>query len=519
MKKQLIALSICASLLACACSSSCPAGQDYDVTLSSLLDEMVDRDALTSYPSIPFKAAQVSSYDRRTVSPDEPGWWANDDGAGYERLDTVAGRYEKVMCDLKGPGAVTRIWMTTKEKFGTIRIYLDGAKKAQVVIPGYDMKRFPIDIPAGLSLTHTHYVPDMNGVGGNSFFLPIPYSSSCKITFEEPDITVKIPRYYHIGYRTYPEGTKVRTFSLNEAESLSEKIAAVSAELLSPSEQNAEYTKTAEGAVRPGKSISLNLEGNQKITKLTIRTANPESFDIVGIFDRVKTVSAPLAHFAGAGIGAPEVDGWWLEHKGKNIIVRFPMPFKNSAEIRLQNISKVASDASIQAESVSYDWNDKSLYCHVSHRAEKGIPVSPDYDSDDNLDWNFMTINGRGVYVGDLLSLNNHAIDWYGEGDEKIFVDGEKFPSFMGTGTEDYFNCSWAPVVPFLTPYGGAPRADEESSHGYNAFLRTRNLDNIPFNNNLTFDIEMLSWHPGTVDYNATSFWYGDLDSTANDRR
>ena len=95
-------------------------------------------------------------------------------------------------------------------------------------------------------------------------------------------------------------------------------------------------------------------------------------------------------------------------------------------------------------------------------------------------------------------------------------MDGEDFPSFMGTGTEDYFNCSWAPVVPFLTPYGGAPRADEASSHGYNAFLRTRILDNIPFKHSFKFDIEMSSWHHGTVDYNATSFWYGDASDTVN---
>lgn len=112
-----------------------------------------------------------------------------------------------------------------------------------------------------------------------------------------------------------------------------------------------------------------------------------------------------------------------------------------------------------------------------------------------------------------MLSLNNHAIDWYGEGDEKIFVDNDAFPSFMGTGTEDFYNCSWAPVVPFKTPYGGVPRADEDSSHGFNAFLRPRNLDVIPFNHRFVFDLEMLSWHTGTVDYNATAFWYGDANA------
>lgn len=75
-----------------------------------------------------------------------------------------------------------------------------------------------------------------------------------------------------------------------------------------------------------------------------------------------------------------------------------------------------------------------------------------------------------GLYRGDLLALFNHSRTWYGEGDEKIRVDGESFPSHFGTGVEDYYNGSWAPVVPFHTPFGGAPRADLANSQGYNSF-------------------------------------------------
>lgn len=127
--------------------------------------------------------------------------------------------------------------------------------------------------------------------------------------------------------------------------------------------------------------------------------------------------------------------------------------------------------------------------------------------------WNYITIDGRGVFRGDLLSLFNYAPDWYGEGDEVIWVDNDIFPSHHGTGTEDHYNCSWAPVVPFHTPFGGAPRADNPSSHGFNAFVRTRNLDGIPFQKSYKFDIEMLSWNPGKVDYAVTNYWYGDLNS------
>jgi hypothetical protein len=49
------------------------------------------------------------------------------------------------------------------------------------------------------------------------------------------------------------------------------------------------------------------------------------------------------------------------------------------------------------------------------------------------------------VYV-----LNVHNVrdtqrwNWYGEGDDMIFIDGEEWqPSLHGTGTEDYFNTAW----------------------------------------------------------------------------
>lgn len=73
------------------------------ITTASLLDEMVSYDVVTGYPAVNYRAAQVSSHDRRTVSPHEPGWFANDDGAGFERLDTVRGRVEKVLFDEKDP--------------------------------------------------------------------------------------------------------------------------------------------------------------------------------------------------------------------------------------------------------------------------------------------------------------------------------------------------------------------------------------------------------------------------------
>ena len=50
---------------------------------------------------------------------------------------------------------------------------------------------------------------------------------------------------------------------------------------------------------------------------------------------------------------------------------------------------------------------------------------------------------GPGRFVGVMLHVWNPRGGWWGEGDEKFFVDGEKFPSTFGTGSEDYFGYAW----------------------------------------------------------------------------
>ncbi len=168
------------------------------ITIESLLDEMISFDESANYPVIQYIAKQTSSHDRRSIAPDKEGWFANDDGSGYERIDTIKGRIEKVLFEQNGPGVITRIWLSASSKTGTLRFYFDGGTEPTIIIPAYDMQRFPLKIKYGLSFTHTHYNSDLDKTGGNTFFLPIPYQKSCRITFEEPDYKLKIPRYYLI---------------------------------------------------------------------------------------------------------------------------------------------------------------------------------------------------------------------------------------------------------------------------------------------------------------------------------
>lgn len=386
------------------------------------------------------------------------------------------------------------------------------------------MLRTGFGLGRGLVQAHPNYTPD--GKGGNTLFLPIPYADGCKITFELPDSVEPSPKYYGINYRSYPVGTKVETFSVETVKKNWEKILRTDSLLQHHPDYDKGTLVSESGPIASKDSLVLSLpEGNNAVYALTldirVDTARYEQvmreLILKMVFDGKETVLVPLSDFWGAGMGARKSDSWYLDADGKGRIAsRWVMPYQKNARLKLVNLSSSAVDATVNVRVDTWKWDERSLYFHTSWRQQNGIHIDADPNNQSEcIEWNFVTLNGRGVYRGDVLSLFNHTPAWYGEGDEKIWVDDDTFPSHFGTGTEDYYNCSWAPVIPFYTPFGGATRADAETSTGYNTFFRTRNLDQIPFGKSLRFDLEMLSWISGEVDYAATVYWYGDLDAKA----
>ncbi|HSO86294.1 MAG TPA: hypothetical protein VLQ91_07075, partial [Draconibacterium sp.] len=62
-----------------------PTEQNKEINLTTLLNEMVDRDLITRFPQNGYQCLQASSYNRESVSPDKPGWFADSDGIGFIR--------------------------------------------------------------------------------------------------------------------------------------------------------------------------------------------------------------------------------------------------------------------------------------------------------------------------------------------------------------------------------------------------------------------------------------------------
>ena len=152
------------------------------------------------------------------------------------------------------------------------------------------------------------------------------------------------------------------------------------------------------------------------------------------------------------------------------------MPFRKSARIEIVN----QSEKPISLLYYNIDWIKKQSlpedtpYFYAQYRQEYPSPTARDYV--------VLETEGKGHYVGTVLAVRTRSPAWFGEGDEKIYIDGEEKPSIWGTGTEDYFLSAWG-LKKTSTPYFGVPYFDQWGIvGGHTSAYRWHLQDPIVFN-------------------------------------
>lgn len=493
-------------------------GHAQTVSTASLLKEMTDFNAVTYWPKPYYSAGQASSYDRHSISPDKPGWFANGDNSQFIRVEQNEGHKEYVMLDQEGPGALVRFWLTTFKREGKLRIYFDNNPIPEIVIPSYDLMKIDLKPGPALLIPHSSYQPLEKG--GSTLYLPMPYAKHCKVTWEDAQPEIKEPRYYQINFRKYAANTTVRTFSLKEARSLTTLLDKVNEQLLNPVNVIKGKQSLINQTILPKQTASVNLpKGANAVKFLSIEVSAQDNQNLEQLlrstilrikFDGEQSVECPIGDFSGSGVGGKPLQSWYrtVTVDGK-IISRWTMPYQKSATVSLENQSDQSVSITLKAVSQPYSWNSNSMYFHAHWKFSEKVPIKKWDESSGAIEWQLSKIKGKGIFLGDSFAVFNHMHTWYGEGDQKLYVDGETFPSEFGTGAEDYYNTSWAPVVLYQSPFANAPRADKEDSYGHNTFTRTRNLDGVTFKTDFKYDLEMLGWAHGEADCAATTYWYG----------
>lgn len=498
------------------------------VTMMSLLHEMTDRDKVARYPVLDFRLKQASSYNRASKTPDDPkGWFnnidrsTNDSHKNYVRIEENHGRKEYVVMEDEGAGAITRFWVPWKNQLKpesdvVVRFYLDGASKPTIEGNMFDLFQGKGLVP--FPLAHESLRSAVS-------FFPIPYAKSCKVTMSDH------PFFFQFTYREYDSDVAVKTFSMDDFKAAKPLIDTTCQKLLTPNATAPGEVVTLNGNIGGGNEQSVSLPaGEAAITSLSLKLGNYDDPNVTRhivlkiTFDDQETVWCPIGDFFGGGIGLNPFQGWYRTVDADGTMTcRWVMPYQNNAKISVLNLGDVPVNVDLSATIDDWKWDSSSMYFHAGWRGQYPVPTRP------YSDWNYVTLQGRGVYVGDTLTIMNPVERWWGEGDEKIFVDGESFPSIFGTGTEDYYAYSWGGrstdfyehpfhAQPFSHQYNKLNRksGNEKNTQGFSTETRTRSLDTMPFASSLKLDMEVWSWTDCDMGYGVGVYWYGDADAKSN---
>ncbi len=498
------------------------------ITTGTLIREMVDLKSLVEYPDPVYQSFQFSSYDRRSVHPDKPGWFANSDGFGQEpipgfievlRAPGDDGIGECLMIDIKGPGAIVRLW--TAAINGNIRLYLDDMSK-----PFYEGPAQPFFLETYKTLAPDYPSEIFTGSFSQNMagYYPIPFAKRCRIEWIGD---LNQLHFYHIGVRIYDPKASVKTFSVNDLTVYKEDLMEAANLLKDPlthwtfpkarlpvgqgslndSPEHRSSDITIEIPPEEEREL-LKLKGEGAIECLTLQLSAGELDNalremILNIsFDGSPwgQVHSPVGDFFGAapGINPYQSLPFSVMPDGR-MICRFVMPYRDSVRLTLKNTGSQPVFVSGTVLNSRYEWIEgKSMHFRARWRVDHDLFSS----NEKPYDIPYLVAHGKGVLVGAAAMIMNPTSipsswgNWWGEGDEKIFVDENDFPSFFGTGSEDYYNYAWSSSELFAYGYCGQPRNDGPANRGFVTNYRYHILDPIPFASNIAFYMELLSHGP-----------------------
>jgi len=193
------------------------------------------------------------------------------------------------------------------------------------------------------------------------------------------------------------------------------------------------------------------------------------------------------------------------------------MPFRSHARITIENRKPVNLPNFFYA--ISYEErevSDDEMYLHAQFRRQNPTIPKQDYVIADG-------IVGKGNYIGTVIGWQQNTQGWWGEGEIKAYIDGDTdFPTYCGTGTEDYFLGAWGFESNYTSAFSGYtdlmtlgdhPRQTNTVGNRHSMY-RFHITDPIRFEHDFKITVQALGWH-SEGRYNAlqddicsVAYWY-----------
>ena len=277
----------------------------------------------------------------------------------------------------------------------------------------------------------------------------------------------------------------------------------------------------------PGKSTFTlaEIEGSGAIQQIWLTPAplNRTREMIIRFYwddEETPSIECPLGDFFACG---------WQEYCQNNSLMvnvnpgsafncYWTMPFRKKAKVTIENLNEQQCTIYYQINYVLGEVSEDAAYLHAQFRRTQ-LKAKDIYTILDGIE-------GKGHYVGTYMAWEVHSPGWWGEGEIKFFMDGDKeFPTIAGTGTEDYFCGSYnfnrgGRYTQFSTPYAGLvqvlpPNLYEKSGQRFGLY-RWHVTDPVRFEKDLKVTIQALGWMqdgsgrylPLEDDIASVGFWY-----------
>lgn len=278
--------------------------------------------------------------------------------------------------------------------------------------------------------------------------------------------------------------------------------------------------------IAPGATFTLaDIQGQGAIQHIWMTPTGNWRYAILRMFwddETAPSVEVPVGDFFAMGWGkyAPITSHAVCVNPGSAFNSYWPMPFRKHARLTMQNIDTRPMRVYYQIDYTLAPVPADAAYFHAQFRRVNPLPYKDVYTIVDG-------IKGRGHYVGTYMAWGVHNNGWWGEGEIKFFLDGDKqFPTIAGTGTEDYFCGSYnfenkekKQYETFTTPYSGLaqvirPDGLYQSQQRFGLY-RWHLVDPVRFEADLRVTIQALGWKGSTGKYlplmddiASVAFWY-----------
>ena len=231
-------------------------------------------------------------------------------------------------------------------------------------------------------------------------------------------------------------------------------------------------------------------------------------------------VESPVGDFFALGFGLrADVNSVpVIVEEGDSYNCYWIMPFHKSARIEVENQGSQTSGSFYYQ--VDYQINEK----HAANTPYFCAQYRQEFPCASGRDYLILDAEGSGHYIGTVLSGRSRSLAWFGEGDEKFYVDGDSRPTIQGTGTEDYVLHAWGFNNSTSYPYFGVPIMEGPNRMvGWKlSMYRWHIVEPISFTKSLRVEIEDAGWisqdeaAEGTPlgfverndDFSSVAFWY-----------